>query len=252
MSLTLEDIKKVLEEKFGPIRHEVAQLRNELAETKQFLQEASQKYDEVNSKFNTFEQKQKAIANENVTLKKTVLALEGRIKTLEDHVADLQQYSRRDCMEVRGIPFRKDENTNNIIQEVAKLMNVDIEENDISTSHRLPVSSKFKGKNAIPPLIVKFVRRDDKAKFYRGRKFLQAHNASSLGYAEDSNIFINECLTEKNREIFNLGLKFKKANHFKFIWTSNGKTYIRKDKGTKAILIDSKDTLKKMEIGQNG
>ena len=250
MSLTLEDVKEALEEKFGPLRKELADLRKELSENRKFLEEANKKYDDVNKRLKDFEQKTKAVTDENKILKKTVLKLEDRIKVLEENVDDLQQYSRRDCMEVRGIPYRKDESTNKIVQDVAKLMNVDIDDKDISISHRLPVSPRFKGARAIPPIIVKFVRRDDKERFYKARKLLKAHTSSSLGYTEGNFIFINECLSEKNREIFNLSLKFKKANHFNFIWTSNGKTFLRKNKDSKAILIASKETLKKLELGQ--
>lgn len=79
-------------------------------------------------------------------------------------------------MEIRGIPVAatpSEEETNNIAKDVAKLLGVDITENDISVSHRMSQSQKHKGKPGPPAIIVKFARRDVKDNFYRARKQLK-------------------------------------------------------------------------------
>ena len=63
--------------------------------------------------------------------------------------------------------------TNEIVLKVANLMGVDIEDRDISISHRLRNSESYKGKgNKSPPNVVKFVRRISKDKFYKSRRKL--------------------------------------------------------------------------------
>ena len=64
---------------------------------------------------------------------------------------DQEQYIRRDCLEIRWIPIpsAKDD-TNQIIKNVGSIVDVPIEDNDISISHRM------KSENAVPPIIVKF------------------------------------------------------------------------------------------------
>ena len=54
------------------------------------------------------------------------------------------------------MPVSGDENTDEIVLEVAKLIDPDhiLYENDISISHHLPAAS-----GRIPPIIAKFVRR---------------------------------------------------------------------------------------------
>ena len=66
----------------------------------------------------------------------------------------------------------KREDTNNIVIKVAEKVGVRIVEEDISVSHRLPMSKSYKGqgRTETAPIIVKFVRRDIKEKFYRARK----------------------------------------------------------------------------------
>ena len=74
----------------------------------------------------------------------------------------MEQYSRRECLEIHGIPQPQDpksENTNDVVLRVGKLMGVNLSQEDISVSHRLPTSTKYKGKRSEPLIIVKFVRK---------------------------------------------------------------------------------------------
>ena len=104
------------------------------------------------------------------------MELQATTKKLQDLSGahnDLEQYVRRECVEIRGIPLpssHSKEDTNEIVLKVAKLMGVDIEDRDISISHRLRNSESYKGKgNKSPPIVVKFVRRISKDKFYKAR-----------------------------------------------------------------------------------
>ena len=72
----------------------------------------------------------------------------------------------------RGISKRSHEKKGTV-KDVGKLLGVDITENDISASHRMPQSQKHKGKPGPPAIIVKFARRDVKDNFYRARKQLK-------------------------------------------------------------------------------
>ena len=47
---------------------------------------------------------------------------------------DLQQYSRRDCLEVTGVPQLSTDDPKKLIQEIADTIGVAIEYNDISTA----------------------------------------------------------------------------------------------------------------------
>ena len=64
----------------------------------------------------------------------------------------------------RGISKRSHEKKGDC-KDVGKLLGVDITENDISASHRMPQSQKHKGKPGPPAIIVKFARRDVKDNF---------------------------------------------------------------------------------------
>ena len=46
---------------------------------------------------------------------------------------------------------------------------------------------------------------------------------------QDSAMYINESLTQYRSELFGRVNKFKKENKCKFLWTNNGKIYLRKN-----------------------
>ena len=51
-----------------------------------------------------------------------------------------EQYSRHECLEVRGVVFRKSKNTNDIVKEIGSLAGGGIQDRGISMSHRLTIT----------------------------------------------------------------------------------------------------------------
>ena len=57
----------------------------------------------------------------------------------------MEQFTRREWVEIRGIPVAatpSEEQTNNFVKDVGKLLGVDTTQNDISGGHRMPQSQK--------------------------------------------------------------------------------------------------------------
>ena len=49
----------------------------------------------------------------------------------------LEQYMRRDCLEIRGIPVLTGEDTSQFVKKVWEIIEVQVQDQDISISHRL-------------------------------------------------------------------------------------------------------------------
>ena len=63
------------------------------------------------------------------------------ISDLRSSVDDQAQYTRRECLEIRGVPGTAGEDTNEIVKKIGALIEVDISDTDISVSHRIPLSN---------------------------------------------------------------------------------------------------------------
>ena len=74
---------------------------------------------------------------------------------VEVKLVELEQYARRDCLEITGIPVVPNDSPALLVEEMSEIMGVNLNKNDISIAHRLPPTKKVKDR-----LIVKFTRRE--------------------------------------------------------------------------------------------
>ena len=252
-NITVKQLKAILDEKLEPLKLNICDLQEKLGEAMKFLDLANANYEEVLHKLDVQEAERKELIAENKILKSTIHSMEKKMSQIYDKYNDMEQYSRRECLEIHGIPQPQDpksENTNDVVLRVGKLMGVNLSQEDISVSHRLPTSTKYKGKRSEPLIIVKFVRRDMKEKFYRARKQLKGFTTHDIGYHVSRNIYINESLTEINKELFRACLKAKRELQYTYIWTSNGNIFLRKDEHSDVISIKKKDDIaRKLQSG---
>jgi hypothetical protein len=126
----------------------------------------------------------------------------------------MEQYSRRDCLEILGIPTIIGENTNKLVKKIGQQIGAHVSDQDISISHRLRTSD---GRD--PAIIVKFSCRDVRDKFYRERKALRNKSIKDIGITRfaDRKIFIVESLIQQNRKLFNKCLQVRREKNFKYI-----------------------------------
>ena len=124
--------------------------------------------------------------------------------------------------------------------EVAKLLNVEISPEKISTSHRIASrTNKHKDNESQPPppIIARFVNRDVRNELYYNRKL--AHNLDLKGFSVEARqrIFINENLTQARKKLFWMVKQKAKLADYKYFWTMNGNIYTRKHKDSNAHII---------------
>jgi seryl-tRNA synthetase len=113
----------VLNEKLPPLKSEMSDLREKVGEMTTFLDMANAKYEEVISKLKQSEAQRAQIMEENKVLRNAALEMDKKVKHLNESLDDLEQYSRRDCLEIRGIPpatVGQPENTNEIIVKLGR------------------------------------------------------------------------------------------------------------------------------------
>ena len=146
---------------------------NHLLKELEFIQESqsvlSDKYDTLFLSYKENKQNLIELKKENQELKVELNLLKDQFNLSETAINDLEQYSRRDCLEINGIPQNTDENTDDIVVAIAKKVGLNITANDISTSHRLGKPGQY-GKNVYPNIIVKFTSRKTRDLFYSKKK----------------------------------------------------------------------------------
>ena len=153
---------------------------------------------------------------DNERLRKKVNVLENKILTLESEHNSLEQYGRRNNIEITGILDSVPEQ--NLEEKSANILNkisVNVSPKDIEACHRVDVS-----KNSSNKTIVRFINRKHVKKALISRKNLRKSSSPNC------NIFINEDLTVKTNENAFLGRKLKRSGHLNKIYTRDGTVHI--------------------------
>ena len=253
--LTVESFSKILDEKLEEKLKPISRRMDDLVESISFM---SDKFESIVKRVSDVEVKCGMVEEENKCLRTEVMRLSKIVHQHVGEINELQQYFRRDCVEITGLPNEKDEDTDELIIKVGTLMGLNLRKTDISISHRLPQNAQKYNTHLrpregaqinkaiqFPKVIVKFTRRETKEKFYQGRKQLIEKSTKDIGLGRlsENRIFIAESLSPRNRELFTSSLKLKKDKDFKFIWTHSGRIYLRKNKDSPAHLITNQDEL---------
>ena len=240
------------------LRHqeELNALKMELLEVKASQEFICVKYEDLKINYEKLQKINKKQAGDIEKLQTQSTNLEIREAKGEGKIDENEQYDRRQNLEIAGIPSKSGENTHKIVQEVAKLMNINLFEDQISTSHRLPVSqrsnrdnteSKKRQKASSPPIIVRFLSRDVRNSLYSNRKLLREANLKKFFVQGTTEIYLNENLTRTRKNLLWKAKQRVKANGYKYVWTNNGRINVRLSKDNEVIIISNEKDLDLIE-----
>lgn len=165
----------------------------------------------------------KSLQDENAKLKSSILKLENRCN---NNLDDLEQYGRRMNVRIADIDEAENEDTDQVVMDFAKKINVNIRPEDIDRSHRVKRREREPSEGDTRPLeiIVKFTNSKARLAFMKGRDTLRKSR---------SNIFINEDLTAGRKELTYECRKLRRDNKVKRVWTFNGNVNIRDNNDAK-------------------
>ena len=98
-------------------------------------------FETMKVKMDSLEKQKKTLAQENDRLRSDSAEMNIEISDLRSSIDEQAQYTRRECLEIRGVPVTTGEDTNEIVKKIGALIEVDINDTDISISHRIPFSN---------------------------------------------------------------------------------------------------------------
>ena len=120
-------------------------------------------------------------------------------------------------------------------------MNIELEDNHISISHRLP--SRLKQTSTSnenikpPPIIVKFTSQKKRNEIYYKRKNIPQISDFEIPQMKELYTCINENLTNVRRSLLYEARKLKKIQGYNFVWTHMGDILARKNEKSKVLKI---------------
>ena len=97
-------------------------------------------------------QKNTSLKTEYMNLNRSFTDVNDKLRKGQGALNDLEQYGRRNMVDIGGIPRKKDEDTDDIVFKIAKKLDMTVKKDDIEISHRTSA-------NKDAPIIVKFISR---------------------------------------------------------------------------------------------
>lgn len=220
---------------------EMRELREESKSMKKSIDSTHEKIDEVRVLINAQREDINKCLNGVQLLSEENANLRRELEKVKQELCDVQQYSRRNTVDIQGVPEAKSENVMEVVKRVASALRFDLKPEMVDAVHRLAGggdSSRPRG------IILKFVRRGDCDELLRLAKVKRGFSASELGVTSEEKIYVNPSLSKAYRELLYFAKCAAREGRVRFAWYSNGKVLVRKRDGQPAIHITSRQQLR--------
>lgn len=246
---TLEQVKNLLKQELSPVNAKLDELTSKLSEIDTTVKFLSGKYDALLNQLKDINKKVTSHTSDIAKVKEDLKITEKLARDTSFEVEEIAQYLRRDCLEITGVAANEECSAEAITKSIGDVIGVPLQDNDISIAHPIPT---YKA-GAPPKLIVKFTRRSVRNKFYANRRKLsrkKAKDLPNLNLSSEADVFVSESLTPFKKKLFGDVNKVKKNLKWKYIWTYNGRIFIRQDENKPSFSFDSTEDLDKFKSEQ--
>ncbi|CAG5058838.1 unnamed protein product [Parnassius apollo] len=155
-----------------------------------------------------------------------------------------EQRDRMLNFEIVGIPESINEDLNNTILRICKHVGVKIDTNDILQVNRVSPKVKLPGLSRV--IITKM-----KSRLLKDNLISLSHKnrliTKDIGLAGESRpFFINEHLTSHNKQLLKKCKDFATSSQYQFVWTKNGRIFVRRNDTSPGLQIFDEGDLKKI------
>lgn len=180
--------------------------------------------------------------NDLVAARKTIEEQRDEISELYELQDQLEQYTRKNSLEIHGVPESAYRSTEEVVLKLAEMLEVPVQSQDIEISHKLP-------KKGMKAIIVKFVSHKVKTQLYKRAQLKNISisdlfpSATLATRGEATRIFLNENLTSYRRKIVNRANEMRRDGLLLSAWTLDGKIFVKTSPNGSPIRINELEDL---------
>ena len=222
---------KELRSEMEELKSTVSRQTNEISILKSHLQKINNQYEEV--------EKQLYAARRRVDEQQEEI---NELYGLQDK---LEQYTRKNSLEIHGVPESAYTSTEEVVLKLAEALQVPINTDDIEISHKL-------NRKGNKPIIVKFLSYKSKTSLYKARVNLRNIKLPNLfpgthqSPQSKDRISIYENLTSYRKKIVNEANRMRRDGVLLKVWTMDGQIYVKTSPEGRPIRIMELDDLKSL------
>lgn len=166
--------------------------------------------------------------------------LQQRFDSLDIKIKEMEQRSRLNNIEIKGVPMTASENLFEVLEKLGNYIGFSIPKEQVNHIARIPMRNKEHNKTIIVSLHTRYLKED----FVAAAKKCTISSAD-LGFTANQRIFVNDHLTPENKLLLNKTKNLGKEKGFAYVWVKGCKIFARKNPTSHAIIIKSESDLKK-------
>lgn len=242
-SVILKEIAR-LAEKLKPIEaltYELKSLREEMSSIKQSVLEFNNTIKDLNTRIGGVETRLTKVEQST----EQISDIRRRLDGLENDLANKEQWSRMNNVELKGVTQTRNENLVQLVTMLGSKINYPISKDKINFVTRVP----SRDSNQVKPIIVCFNNRYVKEDFIAAARTIskETHMTPTvLGLQGNHRIFVNDHLTTRNKILLSNTKKAAKEKGFRYVWVKHAKIFMRRDDLSPIITIKTERDLSKV------
>ena len=151
-----------------------------------------------------------------------------------------EQYSRRECLEISGIPESiQDDDLEDYVTKIFNECDTPVDPANIEACHRL--KSKARSKK----VIIKLSKRKDVFNILQRKKKLKSVDITKVGLPQGSLVFINQSRCSYYKYLWSLCKRLHSKKLIHSFWVSNGNVNLKVRENTPVLLVSHVGDLEK-------
>lgn len=204
-------------------------MRDELAELKSSFGIQERQLNSLKASLSKVTKANDEMKIELQVLRSKVKEQKSEIDDLYESQDNIEQYTRKNSLEIHGVPENVYTSTEDVVIKLGEVLNVPISGEDIDISHKL-----YNGKGNPKNIIVKFISHKKKTELYRKRTELKNvkisqlfPNCSAATALVSERLYINENLTPLRRDLMKEANQRRKDRLLVSVWSMDGKIFVK-------------------------
>ena len=229
---SLKDIKDMLscvQATLKDIQHENRKMADELAELKSSFGIQELQLNSLRESLSKATKANDAMKLELRALREKFNKQKSATDELYESLDDLEQYSRKNSLEIHGVPEDLYTSAEEVVIKLSELLNEPVRGEDIDITHKI-----YSGKNKPRNIIVKFISHKKKTALYKKRTALKNVRISQLfphcpaaTALASKRLYINENLTPFGRDLMKEANQMRKDGMLCSVWSMDGKIFVK-------------------------
>lgn len=218
------------------LNREMSTLRNELKVIKETAKQMMISIDFLSERVDAITKLQKTVDVHEKRIKHIEAVndeLRGSLRKLEIMLDDRDQTNRSANVQISNIPIVTNENLMKIWESLLRKLGLEPSSVTVNNIHRVQAADPTK----IKPIIVYLGNPTSVQQILKAARTVRP-KCGDVGLPGDAAIYINEHLTVVRKALFYKAKLFRDDKGYKYLWTRNGKIFLKKSDNSKAILIN--------------